>query len=52
MIKSLVTTAIVLTMANYSYQLLTNWNWAMAFERSFFQATALLCVGLSDWIKS
>ena len=31
-----------LTISNFAFQAMTNVNWSVAFERSFFQAVAIL----------
>lgn len=38
--------ALLLTMVNFIYQAVTNQLWAVALERSVFQVTAILCVGI------
>lgn len=43
----LATLAIVLTVANFGYQLATQQQWMVACERSYFQAAALLIAWLN-----
>jgi len=42
-------TAIGLTIANFAWQGLGDQNWTLAFERTWFQVTACLAVGVVDY---
>jgi hypothetical protein len=53
MTTSIIGVAIGMTVANYVYQAaLGPGDWSVAFERSFFQCTALLCVWLTVLAKN
>lgn len=42
-------TALGLGLANFAYQGLTGQDWALAMERTWFQATACLAMALADY---
>ena len=49
MMKIALLIALGLGLANFAYQWLTGHNWAVAMERTWFQATACLAVAMAEY---